>query len=125
MADLSRDNLISRSWWIVFPLFALLAVRLAAERACGDPYDLLPGITSTPIYAWPLAAVYVAAHVWLLALYLSLVARTQQLLPSLGVIRTAFDRSVGKVFLMLIAFAVEYAPMPLWRFVGSILRCRS
>jgi hypothetical protein len=115
----SLHGVLSTSWWIVFPCFSVLVARFSGERACADPYDLLPALTSTPAGAWPLAIVYVAAHGWIVTAYLITVSRAAQLLPGPAAVRRMWGRDAFKLFAMVMAFAIEYAPMALWRLAGS------
>jgi hypothetical protein len=119
---MTRDEIqsaLSTSWWIVFPCFGALVVRLSAERACADPHDLLPALTGMPAGAWPLALVYVAAHAWVVGAYLLTVSRTAQLLPLPAAVRVVWGRDVFKLLAIGLAFAIEYAPMSLWRLAAS------
>jgi hypothetical protein len=111
------------SWWLLFPSFAALTLRLAVERMCAEPYDLLPALTSKTASAWPLAIVYVLAHVWMISAYLVTVSKTQALLPRPGAIRAVWGAGAARFILMLAAFAIEYAPVPMWRLVGAGFRC--
>jgi hypothetical protein len=114
---------LSTSWWIVFPCFSLLAVRLSAERACANPYDLLPRLTANPAGAWPLAAVYVGAHAWIVTAYLFTVSGADQLLPGLAAVKREWGRDAVKLFAIGAGFAIEYAPMAFWRFAGHWFGC--
>lgn len=114
---------LSTSWWIVFPSFSALIVRLSAERACADPYDLLPALTGTPAGAWLLAAVYVGAHAWIVTAYLITVSPAAQLLPGSAAVRRVWGRDSFKLFAFVVAFAIEYAPMPVWRLAGHWFGC--
>jgi hypothetical protein len=113
------ETLTSRAWWIVFPPFALLVGRLTFERACADPYSLVQSLASRPAAAWPLALLYVAAHVWLIVVYLRTVARTDALWPSLAEFRAIQGTDVIKAILMAIVLAIEYSPVSFWRLVGE------
>jgi hypothetical protein len=115
----SADVWLSRAWWGVFPPFAVLVGRLTYERACADPYGLLQALSSTPATAWPLAVVYVGAHAWMMAVYLRLVARTNQFLPGLAQIHAARRPAAVKVVLMAVVLAAEFSPVSLWRLVGA------
>ena len=112
---------IGRTWWVVFPCFAVLTARLAVERTCGDSYQLLSQVTSRASLGWVLAAVYVSAHWWLLAVYLVTVRRTQMLLPTIQDARRMWGNQWTKVLLLLAALIVEYAPMAIWRAIGARL----
>jgi hypothetical protein len=110
---------VARTWWVVFPCFAMLTARLAAERTCGDPYQLLAQATSRPLLGWLLAAVYVSAHWWLLAVYLVTVRRTQMLLPTIEAARTVWGNQSAKILLLLGTLILEYAPVSIWRAIGA------
>ena len=116
--------ILTRSWWLIFPAFGMLAVRLTAERTCGDPYDLLPGITTDPKWAWPLAAIYLLAHLWMLAAYLRTVDETGTLTPAARRIRGVWGGSTIQVLLMTAVFVLEYSPVSFWRWLGASLSCR-
>ena len=109
-----------RSWWVIFPCFAALTLRLSVERACSDPYDLLPALMSRPGWAWPLALLYLLAHVWMLAVSLVTVSRAGELRA--GTLRMWGNHAV-KLLLMLGVFVIEYAPVSLWRLIGTSLQC--
>jgi hypothetical protein len=112
-----------RGWWLVMPPFAALVARLAFERSCAAPYELLPTLTRLPQAAWGLAALYVAAHAWLAAAYLVTIQETGALVPGLAAVRTARR---GRLPLLLVAcaiFAIEYAPISMWQAIGRTLSC--
>jgi hypothetical protein len=109
---------VARTWWVVFPCFAMLTARLAAERTCDNSYQFLSQVTSHPSLGWLLAAIYVSAHWWLLAVYLVTVRRTQMLLPTIEAARAVWGSQWTKVLLLLAALIVEYAPMSIWRAIG-------
>ena len=111
------------AWWGIFPCFAALTLWLARDRACGHPYDLLPGVASNPSGAWPLAAVYVLAHIWILTAWVRYVSRSNELLPPIHALRHAARGEERQVLLMAAAFAIEYAPMPVWRALGRLSGC--
>jgi hypothetical protein len=119
----SRLNALATTWWIVCPSFTVLSLRLVAERACANRYDLLPGVTSNPGWAWPLALVYVAAHFWCLFSYLFTMELAGTLVPSLTVFKSVWGRHTSKLRLMAGILALEYAPMSLSRLLGAYLRC--
>jgi hypothetical protein len=112
------------SWWLLFPSFTALALRLSADRACADPYDLLPGLTANPGWAWPLAAVYVLAHVWAIGVYLLAVTVADSLLPGLKALAPMRRVGIVRITLMVGTFAVEYCPMSVWRSLGGALSCQ-
>ena len=116
-------SLLARSWWVVFPVFAAIALRLAVERTCGDPYELMPALTSSARWAWPLALLYLAAHAWSVAAYLLTVARADTLLPPLAAWRRVWGGDVVKIVLMLAMLAIESAPIGLWRMIGAAAGC--
>jgi hypothetical protein len=118
------ERWVMRTWWFLFPSFALLTIVLSFERACRDPYNLLAGAASIPATALGLAAMYVLAHVWIVAAYLITVARTQDLLPSARTFRETWPTADSlKVALMAAAVATEYCPVRLWRLVGAYFGC--
>jgi hypothetical protein len=115
---------LTSTWWPVLLSFGALTVRLAHERACSNPYDLLPDVTSNPAWALLLAAVYVAAHVWAVCAYVMTVSVSDALLPGPAAFRAAWGSSAVKPALMAVVFAIEYAPIPVWRLLGHALGCR-
>ena len=122
-ASRSNERRLIWAWWFLFPPFALLTLRFTVDRACHDPYDLLSAAASTPAGAWPLAAVYVLAHLWMLTAYLMTVSRTQNLAPTGAEVRTVWHTDRLKLALMAVAFAIEYSPVRFWRLVGSYFGC--
>lgn len=110
-------------WWLVFPCFTALTCRLAFERVCGDPYDLLPTLTSEPGWAWPLACVYMLAHLWVVTAYLQTVSRTQALVPTISAFGVAWGAHATKIVLLLGVMLIEYLPISLWRLIGASVRC--
>lgn len=112
-----------RSWWGLFPAFTVLSVRLAAGRACGNPSDLLPDLSSNPRWAWPLALLYVLPHVWLLGGYLLTASRAQTLAPGMRAVGDVWGRDAWKLLLMAAVLVFEYAPVSLWRLVGAAVQC--
>jgi hypothetical protein len=122
-----RDRLetwLMRSWWVLFPSFTALTVRLAVERACADPYDLLPALTSHPGWVWSVALVYVFAHLWVLSAYLVTVSRVQEVLPGVSGFRAVWGAGALKLLLMVGILAMEYSPSIVWRPMATVLRCR-
>jgi hypothetical protein len=122
-ASRSRLRVLASTWWIVCPAFAVLSLRLVAERACANPYDLLPGVTSNPRWAWPLALVYVAGHLWCLFAYLFTTEVGGTLAPGLAAIKSVWGRHAPQAWLMVGVLALEYAPMSISRVVGAHLGC--
>lgn len=116
-------RLLGRSWWVIFPLFAALSVRLAVERACGDPYELLPALTSNARWAWGVALVYVLAHVWFVGAYLVTVSRTGTLLPALAAWRGVWRMDAVKIAGMAVLLAIESAPVAIWRMLAPAIGC--
>jgi hypothetical protein len=110
---------MARTWWVVFPCFTVLTARLVAERMCDNSYQFLSQVTSHPSLGWLLAAVYVSAHWWLLAVYLETVRRTQMLVPAVEAARTVWGRQSAKIFLLLAVLILEYAPVSIWRAIGA------
>ncbi len=117
----ASDRLISvldRSWWIVWPAFAVLSVRLSVDRSCGDPAALLPGLTSDPLWAWPLALLYLVAHLWVCAAYAVTAARTGSLMPTGAAWRELWGSRPNRIALFVLVLAIEHAPAPVWRLAG-------
>jgi hypothetical protein len=115
---------LQRTWWAIFPAFALLVVRLAFERACGDPYDLLPAASSNAALAWPIAAVYVLGHVWIASAYLIAAERSHSLVPPLALV-VGWKGAGAQIVLMLAVLAIEYSPVAVWALAGAAAACRS
>jgi hypothetical protein len=109
---------IARTWWLVFPCFAVLTTGLVAERMCDNSYQSLSQMTSHPSLGWLLAAVYVSAHWWLLAVYLETVRRTQMLVPTMDGARAVWGSQSAKILLLLAILILEYAPVSIWRAIG-------
>lgn len=120
--DVVRRGLVA-IWWILFPCFVLLVIRLSIERTCSDPYDLLPGLASNPVWGWPIAVVYVTSHLWLIGVYLLTASSSDSLVPPRAAFRNLWQTDHVKVLLMLIAFVVEYLPVTVWRLIGTALHC--
>ena len=116
-------RLVGASWWFLFPCFALVVLRLSAERTCADPYDLLPGIASRPVWGGLIAVVYVASHLWLIGVYLLTASFSDSIVPTRSAFRSVWQTDYVKVLLMLIAFVVEYLPVTMWRLAGTALHC--
>ena len=111
------------AWWVLWPAFTALTVRLGVERGCGDPYDLLPAIVSNPTWAWPLALGYVAAHAWIAAVYLVTVADAGRLAPGWRAWQSVWRGDLPMVALMIASMALEYAPVSLWRLLAAAAGC--
>lgn len=114
---------LARSWWLLFPAFTVVTLRLGIERACADPYDLLPALTSNPGWAWPIALVYVLAHVWTIAGYVTTTIVAGTLWPSRVQWRTLWGGTLYTIVAMAAALVVEYAPIALWRWLGTLAIC--
>jgi hypothetical protein len=114
---------LGRSWWLLFPAFTALTIRLGVERACAEPYDLLPALTSNPAWAWPLAFVYVLAYVWIAAACVTTAVAADTLIPSIAAWRALWNGASYKVLAMVAAMVVEYAPLEWWRWLGTIAIC--
>jgi hypothetical protein len=119
----SLRRALKRSWWVLFPCFLVLVLRLTVERTCSDPYDLLPALASNPVWGWPIAIVYVTSHAWLLGVYLLTAASVDSLVPSRLAFRSMWRAEYMKVLLMAGAFLLEYLPVTIWRLVGTALHC--
>jgi hypothetical protein len=111
-------------WWPLWPAFTAMVGALTIDRACRATFDLLPGASSSPVLATPLAAVYVAAHLWLGAAIVLTTTGSGDLAPSLPAIRRVWTRDTVKLILMAAVFVVDYAPMSLWRVIGGLAGCR-
>jgi hypothetical protein len=116
-------GLLAASWWFVWPASTVLIVRLLVDRACGDPYNLLPALTADPRWAWPLAFVYVLGHAWFLSGYLATVEAAGTLAPGVAAIRSVWGRHAIKLLLMAAVLLLEYSPVGLWRAVGAGIGC--
>ena len=114
---------LARSWWLLFPAFTVVTLRLGVERACADPYDLLPAVTSNPAWAWPIALVYVLTHVWAITAYVTTTVVAGTLWPSRVEWRTLWGRELYAIVAMAAALALEYAPIALWRWLGTVGIC--
>lgn len=127
MTDLEKPRRwLGGVWWLLCPAFAVLVGRIAADRACGDPYWLLPEATSHPGLAWPIAALYLSGYLWLVGVYLVIAARMGTPLPSPSDVRTVWTGDLFKVWIMLIAVAVDSTPVGLWRWLGgNVVNCGS
>jgi len=110
-------------WWILFPCFAVLVLRLTVERTCADPYDLLPALTSNPKWGWLFAVVYVTSHAWLISVYMLTAASVDSLVPPRSAFRALWRADYVKVLLMTAVFAVEYLPVTMFRLAGAALHC--
>ena len=114
---------LGRSWWFLFPAFSALTIRLGVERACGQPYDLLPAVASNPAWAWPLAAVYVLAHAWIAAALVSTAISAAAPIPSIAQWRASWRGESYKAPALIAALAIEYAPLEWWQWLGRIGLC--
>ena len=108
------------SWWLVYPAFAFLEAGLIYERACGDPLQPLARLMTTPAIAWPLAAVYVSAHGWLIVALVDLASPAGVADASQSSFRRRRPFPIG-VVLMAIAVALEHLPAAAWRFASAQL----
>jgi hypothetical protein len=116
------QSILRTSWWVLFPAFATLVVRLSVERICGDPYDLLPALTSSPVTALLLAGIYLIGHAWIISAYLVSVDR-DGLIAGLAKISRMPPRDKWKIYAMVGVFVIEYSPITFWRFVGAVSGC--
>ena len=114
---------LARSWWLLFPAFTVVTLRLGVERACADPYDLLPALTSNPAWAWPIAVVYVLTHVWAVTAYMTTTVVAGTLWPSREHWRTLWGRQLYMLLAITAVLGVEYAPLALWRWLGAAGMC--
>jgi hypothetical protein len=65
----------------------------------------------------------VLAHVWIVGAYVLTASRTQTLVPGVRLWNEIWGADARKLVLMLAAFAIEYAPIPIWRVIGAGLKC--
>jgi hypothetical protein len=114
---------LRRSWWLLFPAFTVVTLRLGVERACADPHDLLPAVTSNPAWAWPIALVYVLTHAWTITAYVTTTVVAGTLWPSRVQWRSLWGRELYTVVAMAAALVLEYAPIALWRWLGTAGIC--
>lgn len=113
-----------RAWWVLVPAFAVLVIRLVYERGCAAPYELLPQLTTNALLAWPLASMYLAVHCWAVAAYLITVQATGTLLPSRAAAKSIWGSYWPMVLFTIAILALEYSPIPFWRWVGrSVAQC--
>ena len=109
---------LTAAWWCVMPPFAALVARLAFERACAAPYELLPAASSVPALAAALAALYVAAHALLAVAWLVTAIHADTLAPAPRSVRALWGRQTWMLVATIAVFAVEYAPVPVLRVLG-------
>jgi len=118
-----NQRLLARTWWAIGPAFVVLTARLAIDRACRDPYNLVPGLASKPVLAWALAALYLGAHLWLLLAYLRTSIDARTLLPLPRDIRAVWGRGQWKVWVLVAVMTVEYSPQSFSRLAGRSGAC--
>jgi hypothetical protein len=111
------------AWWLIMPPFAVLVVRLDAERACAAPYELLPTATAIPVLAWLLATLYVAAHALLFAGWLATSFCADALVPARSAVRRIWGRQTWMVVVTAAIFVLEYWPVPAWQALGRVCGC--
>lgn len=122
MIDAGRAFLwLVRAWWLIFPCFGALTVTLVIQRTCARPHQLLPSVTSDPALAWPVALLYLSAHLWMLAAYLLTVERAGSLLPTPQAIRAVWSKQATKLMLMTATLVVEASPVALLRLAGDLI----
>jgi hypothetical protein len=109
---------LTAAWWCVMPPFAALAGRLAFERACAAPYELLPAVSSVPAAAAALAGLYVAAHAVLAAGWLVTAIHADALAPAPRTVRAIWGPQTWMLVATLAVFVVEYAPVHVLRLLG-------
>jgi len=114
----TRDILL-RVWWVVFPIFALLVSRFSYERACRNPYELLETVMHRQAAAVSIAAIYVGAHVWMVAACL-ITARAWDTLGSPGAeLHRIWGDARLKLLAMAVALTVEQVPRAVWAWLYS------
>ncbi len=120
----SRHDWLAVSWWVIFPCVTALVMALTGDRMCGNASDVLPALASNPGLAWPVALVYVLAHVWIVAAYLLTIDRAGEVLPPLRDFRAHWGGGATKAVLMAAALIVEHSPTSMWRLIGAVVACR-
>ena len=111
---------LRRTGAVLLPALAILVALFVRERACFDRYSLLPVTAAVPPAAYAVAALYLAAHVWIVAVYAVGVRRSGQLLPSFGALRAACGGSrLPAAFLAV--FGIEYVPARVWQVAAHAL----
>lgn len=118
----SYKNILSATWWLVCPSFVLVTFRFSVDLACRDPYNLAPDLASSPMLAWTVATVYVAAHVWLLCALMQAVVSGESS-KWFGAVRAFWGKTLWKVGLLLAVVAFEYTPLQVFRFAGRATGC--
>jgi hypothetical protein len=117
IADTRLKRLLAVTWWGVCPPCALLVARFSYERGCLDPYELLRPVMLHQTGALLVAAVYVAAHVWLLTAAILTARARDPRLPWTNALRTAWGSDRWKVIAMAVVIAVEQVPRAAWAWV--------
>lgn len=118
MQEVNRDDSVRRvlaaSWWLLFPAFALLAGRLAYERGCRDPLELLPSLMNRPLVALAVAGVYLAAYLWCVTVWFHAARLTGRLIPGPRDLRAIWSGDAIKIAAFLAALAIEQLPRGVW-----------
>jgi hypothetical protein len=115
-SDDRASRWLAIAWWMVCPPFALLVARFSYERACLNPYELLQPIMRHQSGAVLVAAIYLAAHVWLVAAIV-LIARAWDGINRREPRPVAWSidvRVVVRVVAMAAVIAVEQVPRAVW-----------
>jgi hypothetical protein len=74
------------------------------------------------LWGWLIAIIYVASHLWIIAVYILTASISDSLLPR-SVFRGFWGADSVKILLMLSAFVLEYLPVTMWRLAGAALHC--
>lgn len=109
------------SWFAVWPASALVVAAFIRERACADPYSLLPAIAARPTAAYAVAAAYVGGHVWLVAAYLVTLDWSAHLVPGPADVRRVWGARWYVPVSLLALVVLEQAPAGIWRVAGRWL----
>jgi hypothetical protein len=109
------------SWFAALPASALVVAAFVRERACADPYALLPAVAARPAAAYAVAAAYVGGHVWLAAAWLVTLDRSGRLVPGPGDVRRVWGTRWYAPASVLAVVALEQIPPGLWRAAGRWL----
>jgi hypothetical protein len=117
IADTNIKRLLALTWWVIGPPCALLVARFSYERGCLDAYELLRPVMLRQTGALLVAAVYVAAHVWLIAAAVLTARARDAALPWTSALRAAWGHDQWKVVAMAVVLAIEQVPRAVWAWI--------
>jgi hypothetical protein len=120
LADRTRVWL-ARTWFAVAPATALVVAAFARDRACADPYALLPAVAARPLAAYAVAAAYVAGHVWLAAAWLTTIAGAGRVVPRPADVRRVWTTQAYMPAALLAIVLLEQMPIGVWRLLARRL----